>query len=74
MLFFQSNKMDVWMRIAARAQNMEIQAAHAARRRKEAEKRKKQEMDELFIIIMGLIVALVSVSVVVWAVLEGMNQ
>jgi hypothetical protein len=74
MLFFQSNKMDVWMRIAARAQQMEVQAAHAARRRKEAEKRKKQEMDELFIIIMGLIVALVSVSVVVWAVLEGMNQ
>jgi hypothetical protein len=74
MLFFQSNKMDVWMRIAARAQQMEVQAAHAARRRKEAEKRKKQQMDELFIIIMGLIVALVSVSVVVWAVLEGMNQ
>jgi len=74
MLFFQSNKMDVWMRIAARAQQMEVQAAHAARRRKEAEKRKKQEMDELFIIIMGLIVALVSVSVVVWVVLEGMNQ
>jgi hypothetical protein len=74
MLFFQSNKMDVWMRIAARAQQMEVQAAHAARRRKEAEKRKKQEMDELFIIIMGLIVALVSVSVVVWVILEGMNQ
>lgn len=74
MLFFQSNKMDVWMRIAARAQNMEIQAAHAARRRKEAEKRKKQEMDELFIIIIGLIIGLASISVVIWAVLEAMNQ
>jgi hypothetical protein len=74
MLFFQSNKMDVWMRIAARAQQMEVQAAHAARRRKEAEKRKKQEMDELFIIIGGLMIAIGSISVVVWAVLEGMNQ
>jgi hypothetical protein len=74
MLFFQSNKMDVWMRIAARAQNMEIQAAHAARRRKEAEKRKKQEMDELFIIIIGLLIGLGAVSVTIWAVFKGMSQ
>jgi hypothetical protein len=74
MLFFQSNKMDVWMRIAARAQNMEIQAAHAARRRKEAEKRKKEEMDELFIIIIGLLIGLGAVSVTIWAVFKGMSQ
>ena len=74
MLFFQSNKMDVWMRIAARAQNMEIQAAHAARRRKEAEKRKKEEMDELFILIMGLLIGLGAISVGIWAVLKGLNQ
>jgi hypothetical protein len=74
MLFFQSNKMDVWMRIAARAQNMEIQAAHAARRRKEAEKRKKEEMDELFILIIGLLIGLGAVSVAIWAVFKGMSQ
>lgn len=74
MLFFQSNKMDVWMRIAARAQQIEVQAAHAARRRKEAEKRRKEELNELFIIIIGLLIALGSISVVVWAVMEGMNQ
>lgn len=73
MLFFQSNKMDVWMRIAARAQQMEVQAAHAARRRKEAEKRRKEELNELFIIIIGLLVAIGSIAVVVWAVLEAMN-
>ena len=44
MLFFQSNKMDVWMRIAARAQQIEVQAAHAARRRKEEEKRRKKNL------------------------------
>ncbi len=74
MLFFQSNKMDVWMRIAARAQQIEVQAAHAARRRKEAEKRRKEELNELFIIIIGLLIALGSISVVVWAVMEGMSQ
>lgn len=74
MLFFQSNKMDVWMRIAARAQQIEVQAAHAARRRKEAEKRRKKELDELFIIIIGLLIAIGSISVVVWAVMEGMSQ
>jgi hypothetical protein len=74
MLFFQSNKMDVWMRIAARAQNMEVQAAHAARRKKEADKRKKEEMDELFIIIIGLLIGLGAVSVAIWAVFKGMSQ
>ncbi|CAB4141641.1 hypothetical protein UFOVP420_20 [uncultured Caudovirales phage] len=73
MLFFQSNKMDVWARIAARAQRMEADAAHAARRKKEADKRKKEEMDELFIIIIGLLVALGSIAAVIWALLEGMN-
>ena len=74
MLFFQSNKMDVWMRIAARAQRIEADAAHAARRKKEADKRKKEEMDELFIILVGLLVALGSIAAVIWALLEGMNQ
>jgi hypothetical protein len=73
MLFFQSNKMDVWARIAARAQRMEADAAHAARRKKEADKRKKEEIDELFIIIVGLLVALGSIAAVIWALLEGMN-
>jgi hypothetical protein len=73
MLFFQSNKMDVWTRIAARAQRMEADAAHAARRKKEADKRKKEEMDELFIIIVGLLVAFGSIAAVIWALLEGMN-
>ena len=73
MLFFQSNKMDVWARIAARAQRMEADAAHAARRKKEADKRKKEEMDELFIIIVGLLVAFGSIAAVIWALLEGMN-
>ena len=47
MLFFQANKMDVWARITARAKQMEIDAAHNARRKKEAAKRRQAEIEEL---------------------------
>jgi hypothetical protein len=50
MLFFQSNKMDVWMRITARAKQIEADAARAEGRRKAEAKRKQAEMDELLLI------------------------
>jgi hypothetical protein len=50
MLFFQSNKMDVWMRIAARAKQMEADAARAEGRRKAEAKRKQEEMEEVLLI------------------------
>lgn len=70
MLFFQSNKMDVWMRITARAKQMEADAAHAARRRKDAEKRKAEETEEAITLIIGGIVALCSAGVIVWVVIQ----
>jgi CHASE3 domain sensor protein len=70
MLFFQSNKMDVWMRITARAQQMEADAAHAARRRKDAEKRKAEETEEAITLIIGGIVALCSAGVIAWVVIQ----
>ena len=70
MLFFQSNKMDVWMRITARAQQMEIDAAHAARRRKAAEKKKAEEMEEFLILLVGGVIALISAGVIAWVVMQ----
>lgn len=70
MLFFQANKMDVWARITARAKQMDVDAAHAARRKKEADKRKKQEEDEMFAIIIGLMIAIAAVGACVWAVMN----
>lgn len=61
MLFFQANKMDVWQKIKARAQAMDVEDAHNARREKEAAERKKkadQEDLELFLLIGGLVLAL----------------
>ena len=46
MLFFQANKMDVWQKIKARAQAMDVEDAHNARREKEEEKKRKQKEQE----------------------------
>jgi len=70
MLFFQSNKMDVWARITARAKQMEIDAAHDARRKKEAAKRRQAEIEELMILVGGGTVAFVSIGVIVWVVMQ----
>lgn len=74
MLFFQSNKMDVWLRITARAKQMEADAAHAARRRKEEAKRKKAKEDEMLIILGGLAIAAACIAATIWAVIEGFSQ
>ena len=70
MLFFQSNKMDVWMRITARAQQMEVDAAHAARRRKDAEKKKAEEVEEIITLVVGGVIALASAGVIAWVVIQ----
>jgi hypothetical protein len=74
MLFFQSNKMDVWMRITARAKQMEIDAAHAARRRKEEAKRKQDEIDNAIVIIAAVAATLVVVGATLYFVIEAMQR
>ena len=73
MLFFQSNKMDVWARITARAKQMEIDAAHDARRKKEAAKRRQAEIEELMILVGGGVVAIASLGVIGWVVMQLMT-
>jgi hypothetical protein len=73
MLFFQSNKMDVWQRIAARAQQIEADAAHAARKRKAAEKKHADEVEEVVTLVIGGILAVASMGVIALVVVEIMN-
>ena len=73
MLFFQSNKMEVWVRITARAKQMEIDAAHEARRKKEAAKRREAEIEEVIILLIGLAVGGAAIAVTIWAVVNGFN-
>jgi hypothetical protein len=51
LLFMQAGKIDVWNKIKSRSQAMDVEAAHDARRTKEAEaKRKKKEQEQLEIL------------------------
>jgi len=73
MLFFQANKMDVWAKIKARAQAMDVEDAHNARREKEAAERKKkidQENLELGLLIGGLVLALLLSAYGIFEVLD----
>lgn len=74
MLFFQSNKMDVWLRITARAKQMEVDAAHAARRKKEADQRRKSEIDDLVLITTAGTATVVALGVTVYFVLEALQR
>ena len=74
MLFFQSNKMDVWARITARAKQMEADAAKSERRRKEAQKRRQAEIDELILIVCAVGATLVVLGVTFYFVIEAMQR
>jgi hypothetical protein len=47
LLFMQAGKIDVWNKIKERAAAMDVEAAHDARREKEAAARQKKEIDEV---------------------------
>jgi hypothetical protein len=74
MLFFQANKMDVWMRITARAKQMEIDAAHEARRRKEAKQRRQAEIDEIVLIAAAVLITVFVLGLTFYFVAEAMQR
>lgn len=74
MLFFQSNKMDVWAKIIARAASINKEAAHDARRAKEAKARRDKEVDEIITIILLILVVVVVLGATGWFVYEAMQQ
>ena len=74
MLFFSSNKMDVWQKIVARAAKMTSDQIHADKREREAKKRRQAEIDELLTIILILFVTAVVLGTVGWFVWEAVRQ
>jgi len=73
MLFFQSNKMDVWQKIKSRAQAMDVEDAHNARREKEEAARKKkadQEDLELGLLLGGLLLIIVMCAYGIYEILD----
>jgi hypothetical protein len=74
MLFFQANKMDVWMRITARAKQMEADAAKAERRRKEAAQRRKAEIDDMVLIGVAVLTTVILIGVTFYFVIEALQR
>jgi hypothetical protein len=74
MLFFQANKMDVWMRITARAKQMEIDAAHAARRKKQTAQRRSDDIEEMLLIAAAVFVSVVLIGTTFYFVLEALQR
>ena len=73
MLFFQANKMDLWQKIKARAQAIDVEDAHNARREKEEEKKRKQkeqEQLEIGLMLGGLALLLFMLYVGVYEVMD----
>lgn len=74
MLFFQSNKMDVWSKIIARANSIDKEAAHDARREREAAERRKKELDELTTLVLMVLVLGALMGVLGWLIFEVMKE
>ena len=74
MLFFSSNKMDVWAKIVARAASIDKEAAHNARRAKEAKARRDKEVDEIITIILLVLTVVVVLGATGWFVMEALDK
>ena len=75
MLFFQSNKMDVWMRITARAKQMEADAARAEGKRKAEAKRRQAEIDDIILITIAVLTSVFVLGLTVYFIVEmGQRQ
>jgi predicted Rdx family selenoprotein len=74
MLFFQSNKMDVWAKILARAASIDKEAAHEARRQREAAARHKKEMDEIITLVLMFVVLSLVCGGVGWIIYKAVQE
>lgn len=70
LLFMQSGKIDVWNKIKARSQALDIDAAHQARKEKEERIRKQKELQEVIEITTGVVLIGVVLVLVGWGVME----
>jgi hypothetical protein len=70
MIFIASNKIDVFNKIKARAEAMDVEAAHDARREREAEKRRKEKEQEQLAWAISFVALILLVTFVVMGITE----
>jgi len=74
LLFMQAGKIDVWNKIKERAAAMDVEAAHDARREKEAATKHKKEVEEALEIVLLALVFFALVGFVVYLSYEILEQ
>ena len=74
MLFFTSNKMDIWQKIVARTAQIKSDQIQADKRVREAAKRRKDEIEELLTVILIVLVTVGLLATVGWFVYEAMQH
>jgi len=74
LLFMQAGRIDVWNRIKERAAAMDVEAAHDARREKEAAAKHKKEVEEALEIVLLALVFFAMVGFVVYISYEILDQ
>lgn len=70
LLFMQTGKIDVWNKIKSRSAAMDVEAAHAARREKEAAAKHKKELEELIETVLLIVIITMIVVGAVWGTYE----
>lgn len=70
LLFMQTGKIDVWNKIKARAQSMDVEAAHQARRDKEAAIKQRQKNQEMVEIVFGTFLIVIVAIGLIWGTIE----
>lgn len=70
MLFMTTGKIDVWNKIKARSAQMDLDAAHDARRAKAAAAKRKEEIDETIELILAIIVSIAILAGLGWGIYE----
>lgn len=66
MLFITTGKIDVWNKIKARAQQMEIEAAREARKLKELKAKRKREMQMFIELVFGVLIGIILIVGATW--------
>jgi hypothetical protein len=74
LLFMQAGKVDVWNKIKERAAAMDVEAAHDARREREAAAKHKKEVEEALEIVLLALVFFAMVGFVVYLSFEILEQ
>jgi hypothetical protein len=70
LLFMQAGKVDVWAKIKQRAAAMELEAAHEARRQREAAARKRKKLQEQLEWSLAFVIIVLTGSAVGWGLVK----